>query len=150
MLTRMRFLFLVLVLVPFHARVVRTEITSRNDILQGRQFGNTGAYERITGRVYFLVKVGDSHNKGIVDLDKAETVKDGQVEFSSDFVAIQPKDAARRNGSTLLEIPNRGSSRILATSGWRRLGSPQRPRRWMAAQEWIQLRRARVAMGRAR
>jgi hypothetical protein len=114
MLTRMRFLFLLVLLVPLQAKVVRTEIISRNDVLQGRQFGKAGTYERIVGRVYFSLKVGDSHNNRIVDLDKAETIKNGEVEFFSDFVAIRPKDAARGNGSTLLEIPNRGSSRILS------------------------------------
>ncbi len=114
MLAPMRFVLQLVFLVSLDAEVVRTEIISRNDVLEGRQFGKTGAYERITGRVYFSVKVGDSHNQGIVDLDKAENAKDGAVEFSSDFVAVRPKNTARCNGSTLLEIPNRGSSRILS------------------------------------
>ena len=37
------------------AHVVRVEITSRTDIDNGKPFGAAGAYEKITGRVYFAV-----------------------------------------------------------------------------------------------
>jgi hypothetical protein len=41
-------------------------------------------------------------------------VKNGEVEFSSDFVAVRPKDPHKSNGSLLLEVPNRGHARILS------------------------------------
>ena len=47
-------------------------------------------------------------NLGIVDLGNAVNLKTGEVEFSSDLVAVRPKNARRGNGSMLLEIPNRG------------------------------------------
>jgi Alpha/beta hydrolase domain len=50
----------------------------------------------------------------IVDLPNAVNLKNGEVEFSSDFMAIRPKDPGKGNGSMLLEVPNRGRSRILA------------------------------------
>src|SRR5208337_4141229 len=50
------------------ARVTRVEIASRVDVLGGKAFGESGAYERITGRVYFAVRVDNIHNKPIVDL----------------------------------------------------------------------------------
>jgi hypothetical protein len=117
----MRFLqrsaYLLLVLIGFvslvEARVVRVEIASRKDVLGGQAFGNGGAYERITGRVYFSVAVANKHNHGIVDLKNAVNLKHGEVEFWSDFVVVRPKDAARGNGTMLLEVPNRGRSRIL-------------------------------------
>src|SRR5690349_12198644 len=93
------------------ARVLRVEIASRRDVLNGKSFGSAGAYERITGRVYFSVAVANSHNQRIVDLAKAENLKQGEVEFSSDFVAFRPKDSRKGNGSLLLEIPNRGRPR---------------------------------------
>ena len=99
---------------PLHARVVRVEITSRADVLQGKPFGEAGAYERITGRVYFSVSVSSAHNRRIVDLNHAVNLKNGEVEFSSDFIALRPKDAHKSNGSLLLEVPNRGHARILA------------------------------------
>src|ERR1700730_198059 len=97
-----------------NARVVRLEIKSRVDVLNGRQFGDAGAYERITGSVYFSLTVANPHNRGIVDLDNAVNLQSGEVEFSSDFVAIRPKDPNKSNGSMVLEIPNRGRGRIVA------------------------------------
>jgi len=100
--------------VPLNARVVRVEITSRTDVLQGKQFGEAGAYERIAGRVYFAVAVANSHNQRIVDLNHAVNLRNGEVEFSADFIAVCPKDAHKSNGSLLLEVPNRGHARILS------------------------------------
>jgi hypothetical protein len=96
------------------ARVTRVEITSRADVLDGKPFGERGAYERITGRIYFAVMVDNIHNRGIVDLGNAENLKNGEVEFSADFVAVRPKDWDKSNGTMLLENPNRGHARILS------------------------------------
>src|ERR1700730_8965783 len=95
------------------AKVVRVEITSRTAVLGGRAFGEAGHYERIVGRVYFAVPVANPHNRRIVDLDKAVNLKNGEVEFSADFVAVCPKDPSKSNGSLLLEVPNRGRARII-------------------------------------
>jgi hypothetical protein len=99
---------------PLNARVVRVEIASRGEVLNGKQFGDAGAYERITGRVYFSLPVPNPHNQRIVDLSNAVNLRNGEVEFSSDFVAVRPKDAHKGNGSMLLEVPNRGRARILS------------------------------------
>jgi hypothetical protein len=118
MLSRMRlvrFVVLLLLGLPIsvvQARVTRVEVASRVDVLYGKTFGDIGAYERLTGRVYFSLSVANLHNRRIVDLDKAINLKDGEVEFSADFVAIRPKDASKGNGSMLLEVPNRGRPRI--------------------------------------
>jgi len=100
--------------VPIHARVLRVEISSRSDVLNGKSFGNVGPYERIAGRVYFTVSSANPHNRRIVDLDHAVNLKNGEVEFSSDFVAIRPQDPSKGNGSLILEVPNRGHGRITA------------------------------------
>ena len=105
---------LVVSVLPLRARVTRVEVLSRTDVLNGQTFGKVGAYERITGRVYFSVAVLNPHNQRIVDLDKAVDRKGDQVEFSADFIVVRPKDARKGNGSLLLEVPNRGRSRILA------------------------------------
>jgi hypothetical protein len=96
------------------ARVTRVEVTSRQDVLAGQSFGDAGTYERILGIVYFSFPVDNSHNSAIVDLKSAVNLRDGEVEFSADFIAIRPKDPQRGNGSLLLENPNRGHSRIIA------------------------------------
>ena len=96
-----------------HARVVRVEVLNRTDVLDGRSFGNAGSYERITGRVYFALPIDNPHNLAIVDLANAANLKNGEVEFSADFIAIRPKDAHKGNGSMILEVPNRGHSGII-------------------------------------
>jgi hypothetical protein len=108
------FLTLSLIAFPLSAKVVRVEVASRTTVLNGKAFGNAGAYERITGRVYFSLPVANAHNLRIVDLSNAVNLKDGEVEFSSDFVAVRPKDVHLGNGSMLLEVPNRGNERILS------------------------------------
>jgi hypothetical protein len=107
-------LFLLLSLTSVNARVVRLEITSRADLLNGTRFDDAGAYERILGRVHFAASVANPHNRHIVDLDNAVNLKNGEVEFSADFIAIRPKDPHKGNGAMLLENPNRGHSRILS------------------------------------
>src|SRR3954471_3998149 len=86
------------------AAVDRIEITARAVILDGRPFGSAGSYEKIAGRVYFKVKPGDSHNRGIVDLDKAPANADGDVVFSADVFLLRPTQVKNGNGALLLEI----------------------------------------------
>src|ERR1700709_417869 len=95
-------LILFLSVLLLDARVNRVEVTSRADVLGGKAFGDAGAYERIIGRVYFSLAVANPHNQRIVDLRNAVNSKDGEVEISSDFVAIRPKDAHKGNGSMIL------------------------------------------------
>jgi hypothetical protein len=105
---------LLLTAFPLQARVVRVEVTTRADILDGKTFGDAGAYERITGRVYFSLPIANPHNKQIVDLANAVNLKDGEVEFSSAFIAVRPKDSNKSNGSMILEVPNRGRGRLIS------------------------------------
>src|SRR3984893_2805737 len=107
-------LFFLFVVPYLPARVTHIDITSRTDVLDAKSFGESGPYERIMGRVYFAVLVANPHNQPIVDLANAVNLQNGEVEFSADFVAVRPKDAAKGNGTLLLENPNRGHSRILS------------------------------------
>jgi Alpha/beta hydrolase domain len=120
-------LFIALAVAPADARVARVEIISRTDVLNGKAFGDAGAYERITGRVYFLLPVANSHNLRIVDFDKAVNLKEGEVEFSAEIIVVRPKDSKNSNGSMLLEVPNRGRSRIIGLvdgGDWNLAGDP--------------------------
>jgi hypothetical protein len=121
MLPRMRplrwfvLLFLLrLAVLPLNARVVRIQIDSRQAVSDSKTFGQIGAYERITGRVFFSVAVANPRNKGIVDLNNAVNLSHGEVEFSADFMVLRPKDSSKSNGSLLLEVPNRGRGRIVS------------------------------------
>jgi hypothetical protein len=99
---------------PLAARVLRVEIASRTDVLNGKEFGAAGTYERIIGHVVFSLPVDNPHNRNIVDLRNAVNLRKGAVEFSSDFIAVRPKDAGKGNGSMILEVPNRGRGHIIA------------------------------------
>jgi hypothetical protein len=107
------FLIVVFAAAQLYARVTRVEIASRADVLSGKSFGDAGPYERITGRIYYSLKVDNWHNTAIVDLANAVNFKNGEVEFASDFFIVRPKDMTKANGSMLLEVPNRGHSRII-------------------------------------
>jgi hypothetical protein len=99
---------------PLQARVTRIELESSTDVLHGKSFGDAGPYERLTGTVYYAVPVDNPHNGRIVDLRNAVNLRQGQVEFAANFVAFRPKDPHKGNGSLLLDVPNRGHSRIIS------------------------------------
>src|SRR5262252_3696190 len=54
-----------------HAEVMRVDIVSTQDVLGGKAFGMTGAYEKLVGKIYFAVDPNNPHNRIIADIDKA-------------------------------------------------------------------------------
>jgi hypothetical protein len=96
------------------AEVVRVEISKQENVLNGKTFGRTGAYERLTGKVHFAVAVDNSRNRIIADLDKAPRNAQGRVEFSSDVFIIRPKDPSRGNGVAFFDVVNRGNKALLS------------------------------------
>src|SRR5690242_10437767 len=97
------------------AEVTKVEISGRQDVLGGKAFGTAGAYEKLTGKIYFAVDPKNAHNKIIVDLDQAPKNAQGRVEFSSDLFILRPKDPSKGNGVIFLDIPNRGGKGLLGT-----------------------------------
>ena len=72
--------FLVLIVpVLVSAKVSRVEVVLRRDVAGGRSFGSSGPYERITGKLYFLVDPANRRNQVIADL---------LATFSPKFLAI--------------------------------------------------------------
>src|SRR5467141_4964091 len=94
--------------VATRAEVTRVEITSQQDVLGGKAFGAVGAYEKLSGKVYFAVDPNNPHDKIIADIDKAPRNSQGKVEFSADLFILRPKDPSRGNGVLLFDVPNRG------------------------------------------
>ena len=103
----------ILLATPAFADVVRVEVKTRADVLAGQAFGSAGAYEKLSGTIYFAIDPRNSANAIIADIDKAPRNAAGKVEFSSDFYLIKPKDAARGNGTVLYEVSNRGGKGML-------------------------------------
>jgi len=98
---------------PAAAEVVRIEVRSRADLIEGKPFGATGPYEKLAGRIYFEVDPANPANTIITDIDKAPRNARGRVEFSSDFFLIKPKQVERGNGTVLYEVSNRGGKGML-------------------------------------
>jgi hypothetical protein len=92
------------------AEVSRVDITSRREAAGGRSFGPAGPYERLAGKVYFLIDPGNKRNQVIADLDKAVKNSAGRIEMSADIVIFKPRDPARGNGIALFDIVNRGGT----------------------------------------
>ena len=97
------------------AEVSRVEIASRRDVLGGKAFGTTGAYELLTGRIYLVVDPADARNKMVVDLDQAPRNAAGKVELSADLSILRPKDPARGSGVAFVDIVNRGRRTVLTS-----------------------------------
>ncbi len=102
-------------LVPRAARaeVTRVEITSRVDVLGGKPFGPAGPYEKIIGKVFFVVDPADPHNRPIVDIEKAPRDARGLVEFWADLYVLAPKEPTRGNGAALFDVLNRGRKNVI-------------------------------------
>jgi hypothetical protein len=93
--------------------VVRIDVTSRTDLLGGKPFGSAGAYEKLTGKIYFEIDPSNSANRIITDIANAPRNARGRVEFSSDFFLIKPKQVDRGNRTVLYEVSNRGGKGML-------------------------------------
>jgi hypothetical protein len=76
-------------------------------------FGDTGAYERISGRAHFAVDPRVPANATVVDLDKAPTDDRGMVRFAADFMILKPREMERGNQRVFYDYGNRGHKRAL-------------------------------------
>ena len=104
---------LALAAAPASAEVVRIEVQSRADVANGAGFGTAGAYEKVTGRIFFAVDPSLPATRIVADIDKAPRNAAGRVEFSSDFYLLKPKRIERGNGAVLYEVSNRGGKGLL-------------------------------------
>jgi len=82
---------------------------TRTERLDGKSYGQIGAYERLTGTIWGEEDPSDRHNSIIVDLDLAPTNVNGMVEYSADFVLVKPVDMSKSNGILRYDAPNRGN-----------------------------------------
>ena len=84
------------------------EVHTRATVLDGRAFGQAGAYEKIAGTIRFSADPDHPLHRVITDIDLAERNAAGRVEFSGDFYVLRPVDAKKGNGRLLLDVGNRG------------------------------------------
>lgn len=81
--------------------------------LEGRPFGDAGAFEVISGVAEFAVDPMSRDLAEVTDLDLAPADSDGRVRFSATFSILRPTVSAKRNGRAFLDLPNRGGVRLL-------------------------------------
>jgi hypothetical protein len=99
--------------VPARAELVSLNIHTREDFAGGKEFGSTGAYEKLVGVARFAVDPAHKRNRATVDLDLAPRNDAGKVEFSSDVYILKPKDISKGNGAILYDVNNRGNKLAL-------------------------------------
>jgi hypothetical protein len=92
---------------------IEVRIAQRGPFADSHEFGESGAYERLAGRVHFAVDPRAPAQAGIVDIDKAPLNADGLVEFSADLCILKPRDMARGNQRLFFGYGNRGNKREL-------------------------------------
>ncbi|MBI5852052.1 MAG: hypothetical protein HZB39_13650 [Planctomycetes bacterium] len=96
------------------AQVDGVTTAHREAVLDGRAFGDAGAYESLAGTIRFAFDPQARGNRAVVDLALAPRAADGRVHADADFLALQPADPAKRSGTLLLEVSNRGGKAMLS------------------------------------
>ena len=92
---------------------IELQIAERVAFAGDHAFGDTGGYERISGRAHFAVAPRASVNATVVDLDKAPIDDRGMVRFAADFMILKPREMERGNRRVLYDYGNRGHKRAL-------------------------------------
>ena len=105
-------LLLGLVSIVAEAGVAGIEIVERAPVLNGAEFGDVGAYEKLSGRIHFAFDPDNPANRGIVDLGSVPLDESGHVEAVADFMVLRPVTSQDRSVG-LLEVSNRGSKASL-------------------------------------
>jgi hypothetical protein len=88
--------------------VTGLEIQSRSIVLDGKAFGDTGAYEKVSGTMRFAVDPAYPLHQRITDIALASANAEGRVEFSADFYLLKPVDMRKGNRRLLVDVANRG------------------------------------------
>jgi hypothetical protein len=103
--------------IPVDARITRVVIEHRESpAYQGRFFGETGRYERLTGHAYGELDPKDPLNAIITDIQLAPRNAHGMVEYTATFSLAKPVDLAKASGMLIYEVANRGRIALAAAS----------------------------------
>jgi hypothetical protein len=86
-------------------------IDDRRPFADRHEFGDTGVYERLTGRALFAVDPLAQAQADVVDVDKAPRDQNGLVRFAADFMILKPLEGGNRR--VLFDYGNRGHKRAL-------------------------------------
>ncbi|MDH3243720.1 MAG: endonuclease/exonuclease/phosphatase family protein [Saprospiraceae bacterium] len=89
------------------ARVSHLSIHHQDTILEGKIWGDAGAYELIQGTIYFLFDPDNAANLQIADIQYAAKNSQGLVEAHADFEVLRPLDPTKAK-TAVVEVSNRG------------------------------------------
>ena len=92
-----------------NARITQIEIAKTEPAFGGATFGETGAYQLLTGTARGELDPADPGNAIIQDIDLAPRNARGMVEYSTDIQILKPSDQSRGNRVLLFEVVNRGN-----------------------------------------
>ena len=103
--------------IPMDARITRLVIEHRDSpAYQGRFFGETGQYERLTGHAYGELDPRDAVNVIISDIQLAPRNAHGMVEYVATVSLAKPLDLSKASGVLMYDVPNRGRAPLTAGS----------------------------------
>ena len=92
---------------------ISIEITETRRVADGYEFGDSGAYECITGWSHFWVNPEAKDLSKVVDIKYAPRNKDGDVEFSAELTILRPIKVEGSNKRLFFDYGNRGNKRAL-------------------------------------
>lgn len=93
------------------AQVTRIEFeVAESPALDGEEYGDVGAYERLRGTAYGEVDPDDPRHADIVLLGRAPRNDRGMVEYSTTVEIYRPVDMSRWNRAIYHTVPNRGGA----------------------------------------
>src|SRR5262245_41259942 len=95
-----------------NARLIELKLGAPEPFVEGRVFGETGAYVRIKGTARGELDPSAPEHAAIVGLDKAPRNARGRVEYEVDVFILRPADPAKGNGFLYYEVLNRGNKQL--------------------------------------
>ena len=97
---------------PAHAGITRIVIDRiEASTFAGLSFGDTGQYEKLSGRAFGEVDPANPLHADIPYIKEAPRNARGHVEYAVDISIIKPADPAKGNGTLFYDVVNRGSRR---------------------------------------
>jgi len=102
------FAFLIFFNFSLHADVIDVNIESHELVLDGKPFGDVGAYELLKGNVTFGIDPTNPANKNITDIHLVQKLENGLIIVKSEMVILKPVEMSKGCGTALFEVSNRG------------------------------------------
>jgi hypothetical protein len=94
------------------ARLIELKLGTPEPFVEGRVFGETGAYVRLKGVARGELDPKAPEHADIVGLDRAPRNARGMVEYEVDVFILRPADPAKGNGILFYEVLNRGNKQL--------------------------------------